>query len=99
MKTILILASLYSSLSFAEAKNTQTNTGRFQLIQLSDMRRDQYMIDTQTGKIWSKGCEVSENTTSCLYEVWWPQDVVGINATLEQVSKRAAILEKRDNTK
>ena len=30
--------------------------GRYQLVQLSAMRRDQFMVDTQTGRLWEVVC-------------------------------------------
>lgn len=33
--------------------------GRYQLIQLSEFRRDQYLLDTDTGRVWVMVCAKS----------------------------------------
>lgn len=42
--------------------------GRYIFGQVSSMRKDQYMLDTQTGRLWNKVCvEISkEDPTQCL---------------------------------
>ena len=40
--------------------------GRYQLVQLSDMRRDQFMVDTQTGRLWEVVCvKPGQNVGEC----------------------------------
>ena len=58
MKTLILILTMISSLASAQG-GKHTEGGRFQLIQLSDYRRDQYMIDSDTGKVWHLVC-VSE---------------------------------------
>ena len=58
--------------------------GRYVFGQVSEYRRDQYMLDTQTGRLWkivsakSKGADGSETS----YEVleWVPYSLENINA-------------------
>lgn len=64
--------------------------GRFELIQLGQARADQYLLDTQTGKIWRSECAHAATNGNCDYEIWKPMDVVGISTTLEQVIKKIA---------
>lgn len=97
MKTLIFTTALFfSSISFAQKKqNTATQqNGRFQLIQLSDMRRDQYLLDTQTGKIWVGTCGVSDKNGNCAYNLWAPQDVVGINITFPEYLDKIERFEK-----
>jgi hypothetical protein len=57
----LLLTVLVTSYSFAaepvkvippQQKTLSTDGGRFVFGQISEMRRDQYMLDTKTGKLW-----------------------------------------------
>jgi hypothetical protein len=57
----LFLTVLATSSSFAaesvkvippQQKTLSTDGGRFVFGQISEMRRDQYMLDTKTGKLW-----------------------------------------------
>lgn len=94
MKTLIALTALLSSVSFAQKKtNTSTTGGRFQLIQLSDFRRDQYLLDTQTGRLWSNVCSVSKGE-DCQYYVWTEQDVVGLNISVKDYLNKSDKIEK-----
>lgn len=98
---IIILAAIFfSSEIFAAAKNNQTSfNGRYQLVQLSDFRRDQFLLDTQTGQLWSKSCEVpGDDKSECKYSIWIQEDIVGINATLNDVIKRTEIIKNSKNS-
>lgn len=83
MKILIFITVLFSSATFAKSNNTGTSSGRYQIIQLSEMARHQYMIDTQTGKIWNKVCAVFDST-ECASSAWVPEDVVGITITAKQ---------------
>lgn len=56
----LILLGLFSKAALAEdparnqtqQKNLSSQNGRFVFGQISGLARDQYMLDTQTGKLW-----------------------------------------------
>lgn len=55
----LIICSSASAQSASGSKHgagSHSGGGRFQLIQLSDFRSDQFLIDTETGKIWQPVC-------------------------------------------
>lgn len=92
MKNIIFMCLLFCSNVFADAKNTRTEGGRFQLIQLSDFRRDQYMIDTQTGKIWVRSCLKFDNANpqNCISEAWTISKIEGINATAKEILQMAS---------
>jgi hypothetical protein len=79
VKLTFFISLLISSLVYAGKSNTGTNSGRFQLIQLSDMRRDQYLLDTQTGKLWTNVCYLKEGD-DCEISAWSPEDIIDINA-------------------
>jgi len=47
--------------------------GRYQFVQVSEFRRDQYLIDTETGRVWQMVCaeaNKSECTQSILQEIF-----------------------------
>lgn len=57
MKATVLAILVISPLLGQKAKpvvvqNAPPPAGRFQLIQLSDMRQDQFLLDTQTGRLW-----------------------------------------------
>jgi hypothetical protein len=86
----LIFILIISPLS-ANAK-VKTEGGRFQLIQLNEMRRDQFMIDTQTGELWQRLC-LSPGTQSgdCDAYVWRKEIIEGVtlsSAKFEQAMKK-----------
>jgi hypothetical protein len=72
------------------AQGNRTPSGRFQLIQLSDMRRDQFLLDSQTGKVWQRVC-MSEGPTAndCGTDAWTPMDVEGITINHNALYKKA----------
>lgn len=51
----------------------QTKDGRFQLIQLGDLRKDQYLIDTHTGLVWMHVCSKAGGIGECLGNRGWEQ--------------------------
>jgi len=44
-------------------KTLVTNNGRFVFGQISGMKRDQYMLDTQTGRLWQIVQSIDESVT------------------------------------
>ena len=69
MKKILALALALTFSATALADGIAMSSGRFQLVQLSAMRRDQYLIDTQTGRIWNNVCAELKGE-ECVQNVW-----------------------------
>lgn len=68
---VLIFSAALQSTALAQAPSgykkgvgTVATGGRFQLIQLSEYRRDQYMIDTATGRVWEPVCSGTLNASS-----------------------------------
>ena len=71
---LLILVSLFFSAVANAAdpvdvrppqqKILASSTGRFVFGQISEFRRDQYMLDTQTGRLWQTACSKSEKGAS-----------------------------------
>lgn len=69
-ESLLIL--LLGSTAFADQEiktKIVMQTGRFQITQLSDYRRDQYLVDTQTGRIWQNMC-VEKADKECVQDAW-----------------------------
>lgn len=70
----LLLALLFLSVSettFAQGASSgskhgaATWGGRFQLIQLSEFRRDQFLLDTDTGRMWGIACTKDGKNGQC----------------------------------
>lgn len=91
-KTLLLAMILLSSASLAnETKKFPKGSsgGRFQIVQISDYRRDQYLIDTETGNIWSMVC-ASGAVDNCSYAAFTKIDVEGVNISRKEMMKKAA---------
>lgn len=74
----------------------QNSTGRFQMVQLGTFRRDQFMIDTATGRIWSKTCLVSEKSSvDCSYVGWIQDDVENLSKSRTEIFEKIERIEKR----
>lgn len=61
---------------------TSSSKHDYQMVQLGDMRRDQFLIDKETGRIWVKTCITSDTKPSIDCDgatMWVEQNVVGIN--------------------
>ncbi len=90
MKKIILVLMLFPLMGFGAAKNQGTSSGRFQLIQLSDFRRDQFLIDTQSGQLWRITCAVQANSggsAECGFSYWSEEIVEGKNATSKQIGE------------
>lgn len=79
MRTLVCLFAL-SLQAHGDLKHQSTG-GRFQLVQLSEMRSDQYLLDTDTGKIWRMVCadESYDGGASCRKPAWALEFVEGIS--------------------
>lgn len=74
MKKLIFLATLLAQMTFANADPSSppgsvlsSSGGRFVFGQVSEYRRDQYMIDTQTGRLWQMVCaeRSKDDATKC----------------------------------
>lgn len=63
--------------------------GRYQIVQLGTMRRDQFLLDTVTGSLWSRTCWVSskKDSSSCGMDVWESELIEGLPWTREQLEQ------------
>jgi hypothetical protein len=88
MKLLAYLLLVPTIAASEQPPNTKTpSNGRYQLVQLSEFRRDRFLIDTQTGRMWMASCEVpGEGQVDCKYQAWFEEDVVGLNTTLAKVT-------------
>lgn len=60
-----------------EKRETSLKTGRFELKQISQYRRDQYLLDTSTGRMWRPACtKVAKNGIDCDGTVFWGEVAV-----------------------
>lgn len=80
-KLLIAIAIAIPSFSFA-------GPGRYQLVQLGVARADQFLLDTETGKIWRSMCGHQSGTNNCDYEYWEPMDVMGVSATQDEVFQK-----------
>ena len=88
MKTLLILIISMAAMDASAAEPKGSTGGRFQVIQISEFRRDQYLIDTQTGRLWSRSCAGPMTEGICNgFNVWEEEIVEGINWTRQEVKK------------
>lgn len=71
MKKIGAVLLLLTGLAFAEPGTTLGGSGRYTFGQISSFRSDQYMLDTQTGRVWKMVCLVP-GTGSCNKEGFQP---------------------------
>lgn len=80
MKAILALAILFACTA-ASAQTASSppgsvlsaSGGRFVFGQISEYRRDQYLLDTHTGRVWQVACQKKdENTKQCELSVLSP---------------------------
>ncbi|MFV3409695.1 hypothetical protein ACNH6C_13870 [Bdellovibrio bacteriovorus] len=96
MKTLLAAILLFGTSAVAQKKNNESSSGgRFQIIQLSDFRRDQYLIDTQTGKMWQKSCLIAgPDNTECAYGPWLTVDIENVTMDYGAIDKKAKTLKK-----
>lgn len=81
---LIIPAPLYAD---DKPRNAKTEGGRFQIIQLSQFSRDQFMIDTATGRIWQNVCVKAGKNNECRL-TWWAANMV------EDISADAKKLQK-----
>lgn len=73
-----------------------TSIGRFQVMQLGTFRRDQFMIDSATGRIWQNQCfKNGKALADCDYNVWVEQDVMGVNASAQEVSAKLSAMNSK----
>lgn len=80
----LSLMLLTASISSADQKHSGSRDGRFQVVQISEYRRDQFLIDTHTGTLWKSICGQKEGD-DCTYSYWSKEDIEGITATRQEI--------------
>jgi hypothetical protein len=84
---------------------TAKSVGRYQLVQLGQMRRDQFLIDTATGRVWNNVCEYNSKPhdgSNCDINVYREITVIKTKEDSDRVSKEAYLLEnmnKNNNKK
>ena len=76
----LIAVLLLAKPCLSPASHSGIDAGRFRVVQISEFRRDQFLIDTETGRLWARVCTNGDPNAEG-YCYWKPEDVLGINAT------------------
>ena len=61
MKKLLIVSFLLYANMFAGSNVLSSEGGRYVFGQISDMARDQFMLDTKTGRLWQVVVDQKEN--------------------------------------
>lgn len=92
---VIALATLTSTIAFAgpAPKSAGSKDGRFQIVQISNFRRDQFLIDTHTGKLWRYTCLVPEEN-ECGKAAWMAEEIEGITKSKSDLFKDAIALER-----
>lgn len=93
-KYILIFGLFFTSLvSAKEAAPGQP--GRYQLIQLGTFRSDQYLLDTQTGKVWRHICAIDgKQQGECDFLYWQSQTVENLTSTTKDILEFINVMKK-----
>lgn len=65
---VLLILSLSQSV-FSKSNPEANFSGRFKLLQLSDNRHDQYILDSDTGRIWKHFCTSALDRTKPIIDM------------------------------
>ena len=84
MKTIytvvlipFIIIAIFSFQAWSKSKSVvKGEVGRFKIIQLGNLRRDQFLLDTEAGKIWRSVC-IGKGGPDCV-NAWQQETVIGL---------------------
>ena len=71
MRRFLIIAAMLVGSAHSEPGTSLSGNGRYAIGQISSFRSDQYMIDSQTGRLWKINCASLSNNV-CQKEVLVP---------------------------
>lgn len=73
-----------------------SEVGRFQLVALGTMRRDHHLLDTKTGKIWSRQCWVGDpSPEKCKMTAWTAETVENVTHTVHEILEMAERVENK----
>jgi len=68
-----------------EYQNKIAEKHEYQLVQLGEMRRDQYLLDKKTGRNWISICTGKSNGPDCDGSIVWEERlIVGLNGYSEE---------------
>lgn len=106
MKTLLTALLFVSSMAFAGDRAPAsaapsprgTSGGRYQLVQISEYRRDQYLLDTQTGRLWGKVCGKNDEKGECAFYYWSEEITVGLSMPVKAFYKTFFPESEKDST-
>jgi hypothetical protein len=59
LKFFIAVAFLLCSSAFSQQANISSTNGRYAIGQISQSRQDQFVLDTQTGRVWRVTCKVA----------------------------------------
>jgi hypothetical protein len=65
---LLGAAALVAAIAF-----TAPAAGSYQLYQLGEYRRDQFLLNTRTGKVWEKVCIGTTSGATCDGDLMWEE--------------------------
>jgi hypothetical protein len=71
-------ALIFSIILFSACEKAQKEpkNDRFKLMQISDFRRDQYLLDSATGRLWVKVCSDVGKDGMCAGVSYWQRELV-----------------------
>lgn len=79
-----------------ELRTFASTPGRYQLLQMGSMRRDQFLLDSQDGKVWQKVCAYSSNNAigNCDIEAFEEVTIIRTVADEDSVRNRVEYAKK-----
>lgn len=73
--------------SRSDEQNQSHENHEFQLIQLGEMRRDQFLLDKKTGRVWTEVCTGQVSGPDCKGQLFWQEmQVEGLSSTSNPTS-------------
>lgn len=88
---LLGLAAVILSAGYLYHLNNQHS---FKLVQISEYRRDQFLYDEKTGRVWIRECFGEATDQDCLGAWGWTESYVkGVTPETSEVAQKARIFE------
>ncbi|MGZ3694126.1 MAG: hypothetical protein ACXWQO_07985 [Bdellovibrionota bacterium] len=76
MKILIIFGLMIACVPAFAKGATTAGVAKFQLIQLGDYHKDQFLLDTDTGKFWKPVCTKADAAGNCTGTMIWQLQVI-----------------------
>lgn len=75
--TLFLISGCTKGLIIDPKNEASASTGRFQLVKLNETRKDQFIFDSSTGKIWRMNCAqtLKNECTEYGWKIEQPEDL------------------------